>query len=387
MTESLSLEAMSGPEAPRVTHLTSVHSPFDNRIFHKELRSLRGNGFDVVIIAPHSRDEIVDGISIWAEPKPRFRLERMIRTTRRIYKRALSSKARIFHFHDSELIVAALLLRLHGAHVVYDVHENLVTSIKEKEYIPAILRPALSLAGGGLENSLSRFFTLVIAERCYSARFPGATEILNYPVHELFEMQPRPDGASPPRLLFTGESRVDRGAIIHGSLVHALPGLEVHLVGRCTSRLAKRLEELARPHEKRLRIVGRDRLIPYPDILNTYARGGWTAGLALFPPNPNNSDKEPTKLFEYMAAGIPIICSDFPAWRDLLARTNAGICVNPSSAAEMTEAVLHLVNHPDEARAMGINGRRAVETKLNWRTQEKKLLKLYRTLLSRDPRS
>src|SRR5271170_7648083 len=53
---------------PKIVHLTSVHSPFDVRIFSKECCSLAQAGFQVTIVAPHSRDEIVDNVCIKAVP-------------------------------------------------------------------------------------------------------------------------------------------------------------------------------------------------------------------------------------------------------------------------------------------------------------------------------
>src|SRR5467141_3498823 len=111
-------------KAPRVVHLTSVHPPFDVRIFHKECKSIVRAGYDVTLIASHDRDETRDGIRLKAIPKQSGRLSRMTRGFWSIYREALRQDADLYHFHDPELIPLGLLLRMKGKKVIYDVHEN-----------------------------------------------------------------------------------------------------------------------------------------------------------------------------------------------------------------------------------------------------------------------
>jgi glycosyltransferase involved in cell wall biosynthesis len=89
----------------------------------------------------------------------------------------------------------------------------------------------------------------------------------------------------------------------------------------------------------------------------------------------------PVKLFEYMAAGLPIIASNFPLWGNFFKEHGCGITVNPLNAKEIARAIEHLLDHPEERQKMGENGRRAVLEKYNWKKESEKLLKLYEGLL------
>ena len=94
----------------KICCLTSVHPPFDTRIFHKEATSLAKAGYNVSLVAQHDKDEIVDGIRIVSLPKPKNRIERMTRTVWTAYRKALEIHADIYHFHDPELIPIGLAI-------------------------------------------------------------------------------------------------------------------------------------------------------------------------------------------------------------------------------------------------------------------------------------
>jgi glycosyltransferase involved in cell wall biosynthesis len=96
----------------------------------------------------------------------------------------------------------------------------------------------------------------------------------------------------------------------------------------------------------------------------------------------NNIMGIPNKLFDYMAAGIPVIASDFTNISKIVKEADCGILVDPTDAEDVADAVVYLVEHPEEAKRMGENGRKAVEEKYNWEKMEEKLLELYGTMIN-----
>jgi glycosyltransferase involved in cell wall biosynthesis len=82
-----------------------------------------------------------------------------------------------------------------------------------------------------------------------------------------------------------------------------------------------------------------------------------------------------------MSAGIPVIASDFPLWREIVLGNQCGLCVDPMDPAAIAKAIDYLVAHPDEARQMGENGRRAVLERYNWSVEEAKLMDFYKKTL------
>jgi len=104
-------------------------------------------------------------------------------------------------------------------------------------------------------------------------------------------------------------------------------------------------------------------------------------GIVNFLPVPNYINAMPNKLFEYMLAGLPVIASNFPLWKEIIENNKCGICVDPLSPKEIADAIIYLMEHVDEAKKMGENGRKAVIEKYNWENEGEKLLNLYMEIL------
>ena len=103
-------------------------------------------------------------------------------------------------------------------------------------------------------------------------------------------------------------------------------------------------------------------------------------GLVLCHPAPNYLEALPNKLFETMAAGVPVVASDFPLWRGLVQGSGCGIVVDPLDASAVARAIRRLLENPEQAEAMGRRGQEAVRMRYNWAGEAEKLLALYRGL-------
>ena len=119
----------------KVCHISSAHPPFDVRIFHKECVSLAQAGFDVSLVITHDKHETVQGVKMIPLPPTKGRIHRMVIKTYFAFYRALKTKSKIYHFHDPELIILGLMLKVKGKKVIYDIHENNSASILSKPYI------------------------------------------------------------------------------------------------------------------------------------------------------------------------------------------------------------------------------------------------------------
>lgn len=358
----------------KVCILTSVHSPFDTRIFYKEAKSLIRAGYDVTLVAQKDKEEVVDRVKIINLPKPKNRIERMTKTTLDVYLKAIKVDADIYHFHDPELIPIGLLLKLHGKCVIYDVHEDVPMQNLSKRYIPAVFRKPISIIIGTLETFSARCFDGVITATPFiNDRFlqmgAYAINVNNYPIiSELYLADSRWEDKEKAVCYIGGITEI-RGA---SEMVKAIGKTRYRLIlaGDFEIGLIDRLKWITGWQQVQvLGYIDRDGV----RTVISSARGG----LVVLHPSVNYLDALPVKMFEYMAAGIPVIASNFPLWRKIVEVNKCGICVDPLNPEDIAEAINWIIEHPSEARGMGKNGRRAVEEMYNWGIEEKKLLQLY----------
>ena len=359
----------------RVVHLTSRHPAGDVRIFLKESRSLARAGFDVHLVAPGAVEATRDGVAIHGfEPAAGMRPLRVARRLWRAWRAARSLAPDLCHFHEPELVPAALLLKLGGARVVYDVHEDALSE----------LRSAPNRGGGrriGLRalEALARRICdgFVAATPSIAQLFPSerTIELLNYPL--------------PEDLVDSSRSEDPGVDVVYVGLITRIRGLREMVeamshVGASAARLTligefdpPELEHdaSALPGWDRVNYLGR---LGRDEVRQRLAAS--RAGLLVFHPVPNHTSALPNKLFEYMAAGLPVIASDFPSWHGLLDPLGCARFVDPLDPSQIGSAIDELISDEERANEMGGRGAAAVRERLNWQQEEPKLLELYRRL-------
>ena len=365
----------------RVVHVTTVHHPHDPRIFYKQCMSLKKANYDVVLIAQQTEEKQGDIRHIPLNSY-KSRWKRMIFGTFAAYKQAKRLKADIYVFHDPELMLVGAMLKKNDNIVIYDIHEDYVTSILQKDYLPSFFRKIFATAYKWLEKILTRKMELSLAEKYYYDIYQRGTCILNYPLINKNLLQDRKEeNERGVKLLYTGNVTVERGALIHARLPIIAPDVSVQFIGKCPRSLAEQMYEEAGDKKEQIHIRGIDEFIVKDEIEEMYFRHNWLAGIALFPPTEHYMKKELTKFFEYMNAGLPIICSNFPVWDAFIKKYECGIAVDPHDDEAIKSAIETLRNNPVLAKQMGENGRRAVQEELNWEVEERKLLSWYEQLL------
>jgi glycosyltransferase involved in cell wall biosynthesis len=363
----------------KVVHITTVHHPFDTRIYHKECLSLHKAGFDVTLIAPANEEQIKKSrIPILPIKKSKNRFWRMISSTFQAYKKAKALKADYYHIHDPELMPVAWLLKNKNNTVIYDIHEDYVTSILQKKYLKKPFRLFFAKLYSLVEKLFIGKLELCLAEKYYKEKYPKGICILNYPmINQGLMHSERHNESVANELLYTGNVTLDRGALIHARIPTIDHEVKVQYIGKCSKEIASKIWGKANDKKDHIKIEGIDRFVEREQIDEMYLKKQWLAGLALFPPTEHYMKKELTKFFEYMSAGIPILCSDFPVWKNFVKQYKCGIAVDPYNDEEIKQAIEYLKTHPEQVKEMGENGKKAIMNQLNWGEEERKLVKWY----------
>ena len=368
----------------KVCHITSVHQRYDTRIFHKECTSLANAGYDVtLLVADGKKDEISNGVNIVSiDYAPTSRYKRILLSGHIMFKAARQIDAEIYHLHDPELLPLGKRLKRCGKKVIFDSHENVSGQIMRKEWIPKILRLPISIAYTIYANHILKKMDYIIAVTPTMVVDLEKTNfrvelIKNYPIIDTSQHYDKTNIHEDPIFVFAGGISKQW---CHDTILKALREVNAKylLMGWGESSY---LADLKNDFSwKKVIFLGK---VPQEEVKEQLKN--CTAGLAVLEYSPNTNGKMGTlgntKLFEYMQAGLPVICTDFILWKDIIDKWNCGLCVSPNNIEELHQAMSYLIDNPSVALEMGYNGRKAIFTEFNWGIEEKKLLSLYKNLI------
>ena len=230
------------------------------------------------------------------------------------------------------------------------MHEDLAKAVLTKGWLPKPLRPLVAAFSRWTERNDSRKMHLVLAEDSYSRNYnwAPATTVLNLPrVDELLAIH-EPKHAQP-TVAYFGAVNASRGSITVLNTLGRLNASGLKVAFECLGPVSdKHLAELS---QVAVRLGVTLRAPGY-----TQATAGWhtvakcQAGLALLHPLPNYTESYPTKIFEYMALGLPVIASNFPLYREVVEGNDCGICVDPLDENAIAAAIRRIIEQPAEQR-------------------------------------
>lgn len=362
--------------AVKVCHFTSAHPADDVRIFHKECTSLAEAGFQVFLVAANAEEKMANGVQIVSANVPKAgRFSRMLKTSRAVYKKALSLNADIYHFHDPELLPYGYLLKRKGKKVIYDAHEDVPKQILGKFWINKHLRTTVAVLFRTFENIIARRLDYIFTATPFIRdRFAQvnrkSTDINNFPL--LSELLDETDWATKANeICYIGGISQIRGLDQLIDALDHLPEVRLNLAGKCSPAAFETLLK-SKPGWNQVNEYG---FVSRKETAEIMAKS--RVGIVTFLPLPNHVDAQPNKMFEYMSAGIPVVGSDFPLWNDILVKNDCGVCVDPENPKAIAEAVKGLFADPEKAKRMGQNGRKAVMEQYNWSAQAARMVTIY----------
>jgi glycosyltransferase involved in cell wall biosynthesis len=364
----------------RVAHLSTAHGRRELRVHLKECNSLAAAGYEVHFVVADGRgDERIGDVQVHDVGAAGGRFQRMLLRPWRMLAVARRLNARIYHFHDPEILLVALFLRRRGAKVIYDSHEDVPRSLMSRDWVARWIRPALSAVFEAFEDFVARRLSAVVGATPHiTARFARlnrcAATLNNYPMHSEIEDAVQPRGSARAVCYLGGISRI-RGI---EEMVRALELVDARLIlagpfDRPETEAAARLL----PGWSKVDYRGNVSRTAVRDIMAESR-----AGLIFFHPEPNHVDAQPNKMFEYMSAGLPVLASDFPLWRELLLDSGAGLVADPMDPTDIARIIGQLLDDPATAEDMGRRARASVMSHYLWSSEEKKLFALYEELLA-----
>lgn len=367
----------------KVCHITSVHKRYDGRIFKKQCITLSSQGYDVSLIVNDSfPDEVKNGIKIFStDYHPQSRILRFVKSGKKLLEKALEINADIYHLHDPDLLIIGNKLKKMGKKVIFDSHEDYPSDIASKEWIPGILRKPISKGYELFEKvSLKNYDAIItvsphIVERLKTIN-PNSYVVTNYPIlqsgtssHQLNkEFQGK-------TICFAGAIHKDWGHHLVIEAIEMINGSRYILVGPSTENYLSQLKQ-----SKSWSKVDYRGVVAPTEVQEIYKESSIGIAVHYSDSLAGKGTLGNTKLFEFMEAGLPIVCSKYPLWNEIIEKYKCGISVDPHNVKEIKEAIEYIIEHPSEAKQMALNGMKAVRCEYNWDTQKPVLLDIYKLL-------
>lgn len=375
---SLSEPAGPGRRPLRLAIVTSAHPPLDKRIYERQARFLAPRGLDVHMVAPWpTQTPVAAGITLHSVPWAPGRLARFS-LHRRIAEHLRRIAPDIVHFHDPDLLLSVAALRGGGDPiVVYDAHED----------FPLGVRQPLRVVVDRVERLLvHRVDGVVCAHRRRLAQLrsgPTGFYLPNYPLRDAFPAPPA--GVERERsCLYLGLLTRERGAESILSAARMAPDIRWVTVGDFNS-VEERTAFLDRVRASGLTNLEWPGPVPFRDVPGVLA----SAGVGIMPWQATPMHRwaaQPTKLYEYMAAGLPIVASRLPITEEVVEQAGAGLLHPADDAAALVECARRILDDPATAAGMSAAGRAAFVDRFNFDRLGPELVAWYERLLgSRIP--
>lgn len=375
-----------------ITIVTSIHPDFDARIW-KHARLLSDSGHNVKLICPWTLPNRtnIDGIDIYTFTKAPHRIIRPLWYWISLVPLLILviRRSQIVHFHDLDLLPIMTLIALVKP-VVYDVHENYPDEMLEKEWIPKLLRPSTYYVVKYVQLVCSLIIKNIVLvapsqEKYFGSSSLHKTYLYNYASISLIEEVADNYESRSPCVIFTGSQHLNNGSMLLLDIAHLVVKKNVSVKFIMIDRFSdyKFREQFYKKRsslelENNVIIVGNIKPQSIMEYLNT-ATIGISPNLRV----PQQINGIHTKLFEYMAAGIPMIISDLPHQKELIMQTGSGYAEMPESPEDFANAIIKLTENPSLAMAMGRSAQIAFLDHYCYESQLAILLRFYNKIVAR----
>lgn len=347
----------------RITHLTSVHLRYDTRIFYKHSLSLFQHHHKVnILVNDKNKNEIVDGINIISTGKTFSNKSKRILNSLFIFPfKAVFIPSDVYIIHDPELIPTGYLLLFLFKKVIFDIHEDYIqVQFKNKGLLKSIIGQCYNL----LANIFVRwcYATIVVNERLYRHYQSKAKKIFlipNFPHIPVSEPSLELRDSAKLKIVFAGGITEDWNISLVAKTISDLKEVEFHLIGK------------SNPYLDSIDISAIDNVVYYGLIPHTEVHDlllNMDVGVAISSSSQGQDEGTigNTKVFEYMAAGLPVIVNKNDTWNNIVKLNNVGFVLNHINEEELAYTIKTIARNPDLLRQMKQSSLDLIHTKYNW---------------------
>ncbi|MFD3156166.1 glycosyltransferase family 4 protein [Haloimpatiens sp. FM7330] len=365
----------------RICMLTSGHDVYDNRIYYKEILSLKKKYDDIYIVAPGDKDFITEeGIKVKCFEKRKSWHDRF-RPMKDMFRIAKEIQADVYHAHEPDSFqVAVKLKNALGCKAIYDSHEYHPEGFSEHfKVCKKFVEKAIYLYEKKLGKQADYIITVnqILVDK-FKEYNDNVALIPNYPVLKHEDVNKVEEDKAV--FVYVGGLREDRGILkILEAVEFVKYDCKYLFIGpfennEFKSKVDNFIED--RLHGKDVIFTGK---IPHVEVFD-YLKKASAGFVLLQPQNWRYVNSEPIKMFEYMMSKTAVIASDFPMMRNVVKKYNCGLVVDPSDPQKIADTIEKIVEDKEQNNKMGKNGLDKVKELYNWSVCEQRLLRAYEKL-------
>lgn len=340
----------------RVVLLSSGTHSADARI-HRLAGALTKNGYSVDLWSPGNSSDAPSSVTYHRAFGGRGFLGRILRDI-----------ALPFHSFRSDIVVVVspdlipltyLLTRINRRKFIVDLYENFSKVLRDRPWAKGLIGAMAKLVAKVGENLAAKADITMVADKQvppFVAR--RRLVIRNLPDRDLIQYSNSRDTS--PRAIYIGDLRKSRGLFTMLTAIEKSPAWTLDLVGNISPFDLAEVERWRETSPARDRVRFHGRLAPAQSW--KIAEGAWV-GLSLLESTPAFVEAVPSKLYEYMAAGLAIISLPLPRCVELLDESKSGLIA--ANADEVSSILQHWGENRMAVEALARSGKQYADSHLN----------------------
>ncbi len=363
-----------------ICNITTTHTRHDHRVFLKECITEKRNYEVCLVVSDGKPDELKEGVYIYGTKRHKTRLGRAVFSAFQVYRKAKSLNADIYVFHEHDLLWLALFLKKNNKVVLWDCHEAYSDDLL---FIRGAMKPfsrvfwcCYKILSYVVTRNLDGCITVcnMLKTRLLKLGCKRCYILHNYASKMEFRNIESQDYDKAQCVLYIGYFEPSR-------CIHTF----IQAINRCkhknikliigANRAQKKYEEYCK------QLACPERVIYHRNmnrkLLIQTSRTCFSGLISYASVEKHRQNASPVKFYEYMALSLPVIFANVGKFYKKQLDNDGhplGFYINSDPQA-IADAIDYLYENKEVARTMGMNGRKAFETKYNFESEADGFLK------------
>jgi len=295
--------------------------------------------------------------------------------------RLFRKKMDVIHCFNLDTLLPGLLVgKLKGSMVTLDLCEPIYYAYWDEKYSPLVK------VTSWIEKTFSRFCNYVFVHNFFQMRkfneygVKNTEHIGSLPNRSIIVDQPREVSESGEIVLgrigsIYKNNGIEETIEAFGALCEKFPNVRLMFAGKVYDEFKDEFSRIVAPLGDRVEVIGEFPSSRIPEMyrkidisLQLSRRTAWFENIT------------PTKFFESLANGVPVVTSDIGDCGELIEQAGCGVVVDETDVPDMVKGISTMIEDPSLRNKMAHNGLGLIKDRFNWEAMGEKLVRIYEDL-------